>query len=453
MLPDAQETRERALPHSLEAERSVLGGVLLDAEVLHELEDQLHPEDFYRRAHGVIWEAMTALSAESKPVDLVTLVERLRDHDQLDACGGLDYLANLDTGVPTASHAVTYAGIVKEKATLRRLIGSLNGALTEAVAGPSSIRDFIDQVEGDVFKISQSQEKRDLAHAGEVALDVFKILEARFAAQSDVTGVSTGYTDLDRITAGLQRGDLIILAARPSMGKTALALNIASNAALRLEPGAAVAVFSLEMPREQLVMRMLASEGRVPSETLRTGRIAQGSWPKLATAASKLNDSKLYIDDTPALTLNALRSKCRRMRAKHGLDLVVIDYLQLMRGPKTDSREQEISAISRGLKQLAKELEVPVMALSQLNRSLERRENKRPQLSDLRESGAIEQDADVIAFIHREDRYKQGENAEHDGLAEVIIAKQRNGPVDTVELVFFESYTRFDNYERREGVP
>jgi len=452
-MMDATDKTDRALPHSLEAERSVLGGILLDGEVMHELEDVLAPEDFYRRANGTIWAAMVALSGEQKPIDLVTLTERLKDTDQLDACGGVDYLTTLDTQVPTSSHAVSYAHIVREKAVLRRLIQSLNGMLTEAVAGPGNVREFIDQVEGDIFKITQSQDERELLHAGEIALDVFKILEARFANQSDVTGIATGYVDLDRVTAGLQKGDLIILAARPSMGKTALALNIAGNAAMRAEPGSKVAVFSLEMPREQLVMRMLSSEARVDSDYLRTGRIPKSYWSKLAIAASKLNDAQLYIDDTPALTLNALRSKCRRMKAKTGLDLVVIDYLQLMCGPKTDNREQEISALSRGLKQLAKELEVPVLALSQLNRALERRENKRPQLADLRESGAIEQDADVIVFIHREDRYRGHEGGDTDGLAEIIVAKQRNGPIDTVELVFFDAYTRFDNFERSHGAP
>lgn len=449
------DTAEKNLPHSVEAERSVLGGVLLDAEVLHELEGLVDPGDFYRRAHGTIYQAMVDLMAQSTPIDLVTLTERLKDLDQLEAVGGVEYLSALDSQVPTSSHATTYARIVREKAQLRKLIATLGGMLAEASAGPSEIKEFIERVESDVFKITQAQDDRQLTKAGAIALDVFALIEQRLASGSDLTGVGTGYADLDLLTSGMQRGDLIILAARPSMGKTAFALNLAANAAMRNEPGSAVAVFSLEMPREQLVMRMLASEARVSMSKVRTGRIPQNHWPKLAAAASRLDDAAMYIDDTPALSLSSLRSKCRRMKARYGLDLVVIDYLQLMRGPKTDNREQEISAISRGLKAMAKDLDVPVLALSQLNRSLERRENKRPQLADLRESGAIEQDADVIMFIHREDRYHQKDQqpADRQGVAEIIIAKQRNGPVDTVELVYFQEYTRFDNYERRGDQP
>ncbi len=444
----------RTLPHSLDAERSVLGGVLLDAEILADIEGQLDPADFYRPSHGTIFLAMTQLLADRMPIDLLTLTEHLKDRDELEACGGVDYLAGLDGGVPTASHAVSYAGIVREKAVLRRLIQAAADIQTEGMEGPSSIKDFLDHAEGLVFQVTQEQQDRSLTAVSAVATEVFEVLQERFARQSDITGVSTGYLDLDKKTAGLQPGDLIILAARPSMGKTALALNLAANAAMRAEPKAAVAVFSLEMTTISLVIRLLSSEGRVRSDFLRTGKLPSSDWNKLGNAAERLNSSKLFIDDTPAITLSQVRSKCRRMKSKEGLDLVVIDYLQLMRGPKADSREQEIASISRGLKELAKELSVPILALSQLNRSVEQRKDKRPMLSDLRESGAIEQDADIIMFIHREDR-AGGDNAAaaQEGLAEVIIAKQRNGPTGTVELVFFEEYTRFDNYDRGNQVP
>ncbi|RMG14048.1 MAG: replicative DNA helicase [Deltaproteobacteria bacterium] len=443
------------MPHSLEAERGVLGGIVLDPEVINEIEPMLAPEDFYRRSHRLIYEAMLRLSAENQPIDLVTLTERLKAMDALETAGGVEYLASLDSSVPTAFNAVSYARLVKEKATLRRLITAANSIVSEGLSGPEEVREFLEEAEQSIFKVTQEQDDRALTTIKDVTLTVFEILQQRFEAKSEITGIGTGYVDLDRKTAGLQRGDLIILAARPSMGKTAFALNIAANAALRNDPPSTVAIFSLEMSMESLVMRMLAAEARVRSDGMRTGRLLPNEWSKLATAAGKLSEAALFIDDTPAISLSQLRSKCRRLQAKHGLDLIVVDYLQLMRGPKSDSREQEISAISRGLKGLAKDLNVPVLALSQLNRALERRENKRPQLSDLRESGAIEQDADVILFIHREDRYRQGGDvaAEDEGLAEILVAKQRNGPTGKVELVFFSEYTRFDNYERLHPAP
>jgi replicative DNA helicase len=449
-MSQPQAASNRPLPHSVEAERSVLGGVLLDNEVLSDLSGRLQPQDFFRRAHARIWQAMLDLGAENRPVDLVTLTERLKEQNLLDDVGGLEYLAGLDTDVPTAAHAEQYARIVRDRAVLRRLVQAAESILSEGMAGPGDLRDFIDEAESRVFQITQEQDERQLTPLKEVALRVFGILEQRFESRSEITGVPTGYIDLDKITAGLQRGDLIILAARPSMGKTAFALNLCANAALHGEK-AKVAIFSLEMSTDSLVMRMLSSEARVRADQLRTGQLSASAWPKLAAGAASLSEADIYIDDTPAISLNEVRSKARRMKAKVGLDLIVVDYLQLMRGPKSDSREQEISSISRGLKGLAKDLDVPVIALSQLNRSLERRENKRPQLSDLRESGAIEQDADVIMFIHREDRYRQGaepSEGEKDGVAEIIIAKQRNGPTGTIELVFFDEYTRFDNFER-----
>jgi len=449
----------RILPHSIDAERSVLGGVLLDADILADIEGRLEPGDFYRPSHGTIFKAMTELAGERQPIDLVTLTEFLSSHDELDACGGVDYLSELDAGVPTAAHAVSYAEIVREKAVLRRLIQAAGDIQSEGLSGPASIKEFIDRAESLVFNVTQEQQDRSLTPVSEVAPKVFEVLQERYARQSDITGVTTGYLDLDKMTAGFQPGDLIILAARPSMGKTALALNLAANAGLHADPGAHVAIFSLEMTTISLVIRLLSAEGRVRSDFLRTGKIPAGDWGKLGHAADRLNNSTINIDDTPAITLNQIRSKCRRMKSKEGLDLVVIDYLQLMRGPKSDSREQEIASISRGLKELAKELSVPILALSQLNRAVELRKDKHPQLSDLRESGAIEQDADVIMFIHREDRYANddgppGASAESDrGTAEVIIAKQRNGPTGSVELIFFEEYTRFDNFDRHGAIP
>ncbi len=439
----------RPLPHSLEAERSVLGGVLLDNEVLADIGGTLQPDDFFRRSHGRIWKAMLDLSAENRPVDLVTLTERLKEHNLLEEVGGVEYLAGLDSDVPTAARAESYARIVHERAIVRRLVQASEEIFTEGMAGPGDFKEFLEQAESRIFQVTQEQDERQLTPLKEIAVRVLSILEQRFEARSDITGVSTGYVDLDRITAGLQRSDLIIVAARPSMGKTALALNMAANAALRGDK-AKVAVFSLEMSTDSLVMRLLASEARVPSTGLRTGQLKPHAWPKLADSAGALSEANIYIDDTPAITLHQVRSKSRRMKARIGLDLIIVDYLQLMRGPKSDSREQEISSISRGLKQLAKDLDVPVVALSQLNRSLERRENKRPQLSDLRESGAIEQDADVIVFIHREDRYRHDQDgpAPDQGVAEIIVEKQRNGPTGTVELVFFDEYTRFDNLQK-----
>ncbi len=437
---------ESSLPHSIEAERSVLGGVLLDPRVLDQVESQLDPSDFYRPSHATIYRAMTQLAADRVPIDLVTLTEFLKNHDQLDACGGVEYLASLDRDVPSASHAASYASIVREKAVLRRLIRAAADIQAEGLSGPEDIREFIDRAEGLVFQVAQSRDDRALVHVSAVTPKVLEVLQERFDLQDDVTGVPTGYLDLDKRTAGLQPGDLIILAARPSKGKTALALNLAANAALR--GGATVAIFSLEMTTLSLVMRLISSEGRVRSDYMRTGKLPPSDWTKLARAAEAIGGARIYIDDTPALGLSQLRSKCRRLKAQQGLDLVIIDYLQLMRGPRTDSREQEIASISRGLKEMAKELDVPVLALSQLNRAIEQRKDKRPQLSDLRESGAIEQDADVILFIHRDDQEDPNQ-----GVAEIIIAKQRNGPTDTIQLVFFKEYTRFDNYERSTPIP
>jgi len=443
---------DRSLPHSTEAERSVLGAILLDSELLSELDGHLDPDDFYQGRHRHIFRAMLTLGAAGSPIDLLTLTEYLRDHDQLSESGGVDYLGSLDTEVPNAAHATSYAQIVREKAALRRMIQAASAIQSEALAGPGSVAEFLDRAEASVFGVSQSQEDKHLTKVGSVAQEVFRVLEERHAHAGEITGVSTGFSDLDRKTSGLQPGDLLILAARPSMGKTALALNIASNAALRAN--AKVAVFSLEMTTLSLVMRLYSSVGRVKADHIRTGRFVDSDWQLLGKAAEKLQDAGLYIDDTPAITLSQLRSKSRRLKARDGLDLIMVDYLQLMRGPKSDSREQEIASISRGLKELAKELEVPVLALSQLNRSVESRKDKRPMLSDLRESGAIEQDADVILFIHREDRYRSGsDEGEVDRLAELLIAKQRNGPTGMVELYFFDEYTRFDNYDRGHDLP
>ncbi len=433
------------LPHSLEAERSVLGGVLLDNEVLADVGGSLQERDFYRKAHSRIWKAMLDLYSENKPVDLVTVTEKLTEKNQLEDVGGFEYLASLDASVPTAAHAETYARIVRERAMVRRLVQAAERIYTQGTTSPGDVGEFIEQAENSVFQIAQEQDNRELRHVKGVTLDVFGILEERSKQESDLTGIPTGYVQLDRMTAGLQRRDLIIVAARPSMGKTALALNIAANAAKK-GTGAKVAIFSMEMSTEALVMRMLSSEARIPSDELRTGKVRNPS--KLADSAERLSQTAIYIDDTPAIGLNQIRSKCRRMKAKVGLDLIIVDYLQLMSGPKSDNREQEIASISRGMKALAMDLNAPVIALSQLNRALERRENKRPQLADLRESGAIEQDADIIMFIHREERYRQQEDASVDdtGLAEIIVAKQRNGPTGTAKLVFFEEFTRFDNY-------
>jgi replicative DNA helicase len=439
----------RVPPQSLEAEESVLGGILLDNNALDRVLEFVRSDDFYREAHRRIFRAMLGLGERNEPVDLVTLSETLRQRGELQDVGGAAYLAELAERVPTAANVNHYAKIVREKAILRSLIGTATEIVSQGYEDSRDVKELLDRAEQGIFAISEREVKPAFVRIDALMNDTFKIVEKLHQQKQAVTGVTSGYADLDRLTAGLQPSDLIIIAGRPSMGKTAFVLNIAANAALR--SGTGVAIFSLEMSKEQLALRMLCSEARVDLARVRTGHIQSGELGELAQSAHVLISTPIYIDDTPAISVLELRAKARRLwrDPNSKLGLIVVDYLQLMRSTEgKDSREQEISEISRSLKALAKELQVPVVALSQLNRQVENRSPPKPRLSDLRESGAIEQDADVIMFIYREEVYV--EETDKRGIAEIIVAKQRNGPIGSVELAFLREFTRFEN---RELVP
>ena len=435
-------------PQNLEAESSVLGGILLENDAINIVLELLRPDDFYRESHRKVFRAIIELTDRSEPVDLITLSEYLKNRGDLDAVGGSAYLASLADFVPTAANIAYYARIVREKSILRNLIRTATEIATRGYEEQGNVEEFLDTAEKVIFDISEQKIKASFVAVGDMIKDTLKTVEKLYERKEMVTGVATGYEDLDKLTAGLQPSDLIIVAGRPSMGKTAFSLNIAANAAFA---GVGVAVFSLEMAKEQLVLRMLCSEARVNNSKVRSGYLAERDFPKLANAAGRLHEALIYIDDTPAISVLELRAKARRLvrdRSKK-VGLIVIDYLQLMRGMGgASNREQEISEISRSLKALAKELAVPVIAISQLNRRVEDRGDRRPMMSDLRESGAIEQDADVIMFIYRDEVYNQ--NSEAKGKAEIIVAKQRNGPIDTVELTFLNEFMRFENYTPRD---
>lgn len=436
-------------PQNIEAESSVLGGILLDNEAVNQVLELLRPEDFYRESHRKVFRAIVELSDRSEPVDLITLSDFLKSRSELEAVGGTAYLASLADFVPTAANISHYARIVREKSILRSLISKATEIATRGYEELGNVEEFLDSAEKVIFDISEKKIKASFVAVGDMIKDTLKTVEKLYERKEMVTGVPTGYSDLDKLTAGLQPAELIIVAGRPGMGKTAFALNIAANAAFT---GAGVAVFSLEMAKEQLVLRMLCSEARVDSSKVRSGYLGERDFPQLAKAAGRLHEAPIYIDDTPAISVLELRAKARRLvrdRSKK-IGLIVVDYLQLMRGMGTASnREQEISEISRSLKALAKELSVPVIALSQLNRRVEDRGDRRPMMSDLRESGAIEQDSDVIIFIYRDEVYNKSDESKK-GLAEIIVAKQRNGPIDTVTLTFLNEYTRFENYTERD---
>jgi len=439
----------RVPPQNLEAEQSVLGGILLDNKALNAAQEILSPEDFYSDAHKKIFIAMQELTDRGEPVDLITLSDRLRDKKELDRVGGAAYLATLVDTVPSAANITYYAMIVREKAILRNLISTATEILTRSYEQASEVDDILDEAEHSIFEISQHKIRRSFYPMKEIIKDSFRTIERLYDSKELITGVPTGFDKFDELTSGLQRSDLIIIAGRPSMGKTAFALNIACHAAV--EAKIPVAIFSLEMSKEQIAMRLLSSTAKVDSQRIRKGFLGETDWPKLTNAAGVLSEAPIFIDDTPAITVLEMKAKSRRLKAEHGLGLVIIDYLQLMRGSGyKESREQEISEISRSLKALAKELDVPVIALSQLNRKVEDRTNRRPQMADLRESGAIEQDADVIAFIYRDEVYNRSEDNPKKGIAEIIVAKQRNGPIATVELAFLEKYTTFENLSRSQ---
>ena len=439
-------------PQNLEAEQSLLGSVLLENEALFKVLEIIKKDDFYRESNRQIYQAMIDLYEKNEPTDLITVTEVLKRKNKLDEVGGASYLADLLENIPTAANIEYYAKIIRQKSILRNLIHSATEIVSKATTAEENVEDILDFSEKTIFQISEEQTKQSFYPLKTILKSTFKDIERLYEKKQLITGMPSGFTELDSKTSGFQPSDLIIIAGRPSMGKTAFALNVAQHASQ--EAHIAIALFSLEMSKEQLALRMLCSEARVDNHKLRTGFIAESDWGKLSMAAGKLADSKMYIDDTPGITVFEMRAKSRRLKAEHGLGMIIVDYLQLMAGSKhrSDSREQEISEISRSLKGLAKELHVPVIALSQLNRKVEDRIDKRPHMADLRESGAIEQDADVILFIYRDEVYHP-DSDESKGKAEVIIGKQRNGPTGEIQLSFINEYTRFENYSHRDMMP
>jgi replicative DNA helicase len=447
MYPEAtrEQYLEKPLPSSAESERVILGAILLDNQLISQAIEQLDPDDFYSPLHRRIYKAMTALFERGERIDPILIGEELKKDGSIDSIGGVASITNLTYGLPHFSDIFDYAKVVKDKSIVRNLIKVCNQITSEALAEEDDAKDVLDHAEQMIFALADERTRQGFSHIQPIAETVLaKVQEYAKRETHALTGLSTGFRDLDEKTSGLQKTDLIIVAARPSMGKTALCLTLAQNAAI-LER-AVVAVFSLEMSKEQLVMRMLSSEAKVDAHRFRTGYLTRDEWGRLAEAIGTLSEAKIFIDDTPGISVLEMRAKTRRLFAEQKkLDLIVVDYLQLMSGSKrSESRQQEVSQISRELKALAKELQVPVVALSQLSRAPEARNPPKPMMSDLRESGSIEQDADVVAFIYREDYYKPTE--ENQGIAELLISKQRNGPTGTVKLAFLKEFTRFENY-------
>ncbi len=431
-------------PHSLEAEREVLSAVLVDPEAMDTLSENLRSEDFYFERHQLLFQALMDLHERATAIDVVTLQQALKDRGQYEKVGGARALGELLDRAGTVSNLEHYCEIVRQKSVLRRMVDAARQIETAGLQDVADVEEFLDDAEKSVFAVLEDRANTNLRPIKEVVTAALDQIQAAFDSEGDVTGVGTGFRDWDKLTHGLQRGDLIILAARPAMGKTSFALNAAVNAATKF--AASVAIFSLEMPAEQLAQRLLSCEARIDLSNLRGGYMQEDEWPRLVQASDELAKTKIFLDDMPGVSPTQVRAKCRRLKRREGLDLVIIDYLQLMNaGHKMGSREQEISYISRSLKSLAKELSCPVIALSQLNRSLESRTDKRPMMSDLRESGAIEQDADMICFIYREEVYNKECPPEQQGVAELIVGKHRNGPTGTVRLKFWKSWTRFDN--------
>jgi replicative DNA helicase len=448
--------RDRRPPYTEEAEQAVLGAMLLDQDAILRAGEHVDDTMFYREGHRRIFRAMLSVSERGEVVDPLTLSDELSRRGELEASGGKEYIAFLIDAVPTAANVEYHAKIVREKALLRRLIEISTGIVTEAFEGRRMASELLDDAEAKIFQIGEQQNSGAFTRIKELLWPAMERIEAQSKAGNAVTGVATGFRDLDEMTSGFQPADLVIVAARPSMGKTAFTLNIAQHAAITDQKS--VAFFSLEMSKDSLVQRMLTSEARIDAQTLRKGRLRDDDYPRLARAAGILSHAPVFIDDTPGISVLEMRSKARRLKSDHGLDLIIVDYLQLMTGPSAENRQQEVSQISRGLKALAKELLVPVVALSQLSRAVDQRagaERGRPVLSDLRESGAIEQDADLIMFLFREEVYAERENGvlkdpAVEGKAEVIIGKQRNGPIGTVPLFFHKQYTRFESVARNQ---
>ncbi|NLJ98688.1 MAG: replicative DNA helicase [Tissierellia bacterium] len=434
----------RIPPHSLEAEQSVLGAMILNKEAINTAIEQLHPEDFYKEANKEIFKTIIELFNKSEPVDLITLSEELKRRGTLENVGGVTYLADLSGGVAITSNVKYYCNIVEEKSILRRLIDSCDEIMGKSYEDSEEVNSIIEQAEKNIFDITQGRHRDGFVPIKEVLLDSFSKIEEMAANQGELTGLTTGFIDIDNKLSGMQKSDLILLAARPSMGKTALGINIAVNSALKAD--ASVAVFSLEMSKEQLVQRMISSSAHVDLQKIISGRLDEDEWVKIIDIMAPLSQANISIDDTAGISLMEMKAKCRRLKMEKGLDLIVIDYLQLMQSEgRQENRQQEISAISRGLKALAKEMDCPIIALSQLSRAPELRSDHRPILSDLRESGAIEQDADVVMFLYRDDYYH--EDSDKINIGEVIIAKHRNGPTGTVELVWKREFTKFLNKE------
>ncbi len=442
----------RIPPQNLEAEQSILGGLMLDREALDQVGDMLRAEDFYKPAHQKIYDAIKELHGKSQPIDIITVTNVLQAQGHMDVAGGPEYLISLLDKTISSANIVSHAKIVRDKATLRRLIQT-NSQLIEKAYNQDfvDVESFVDQAESEIFKIGENKTASGLVGSMEIVKASIQKIEELYKRKADVTGVGTGFTELDKMTSGLHPGEMTIIAARPSMGKTAFSLNIAQHIALRLKK--TVAYFSLEMGKESMMMRMLSAESKVNMSEIRNGRIQDSAWPKLINAASALSEASIFIDDTPGVSPFEIRSRARRLKAEHGIDVIMIDYLQLMSmKQKFNSREQEVAEISKSLKAISKELQVPIIALAQLNRGVEGRADRRPMLSDLRESGSIEQDADVIMMLYRDDYYDK-DDPEKQGHAEVIIGKQRNGATGTVKLRFDAKYNRFRDAESQAVSP
>lgn len=440
---------DRTPPQNIEAEQAVLGAIFLSDAALITATEKLMPEDFYRAAHQRIYQVMVELAEKGEPVDLVTVTSDLQDRKWLEEIGGVAYLGDIANAVPTAANVEYYSRIVEEKSVLRRLIRVATDIAAEGYANEEEVDTILNEAEKTILEVSHRQNTSAFISIKDVLVETYDRIEMLQNQTGDITGIATGFTELDKMTAGFQRNDLIIVAARPSVGKTAFALNIAQNVATKTEES--VAIFSLEMGASQLVQRMLCAEGNIDAQRMRTGALNDEDWQKLTMAMGSLSKAGIYIDDTPGVKVNDIRAKCRRLKQENGLGMIMIDYLQLIQGNgrSGENRQQEVSEISRTLKAIARELEVPVIALSQLSRGVEQRQDKRPMMSDIRESGSIEQDADIVAFLYRDDYYDK--ESENQNIIEIIIAKQRNGPVGTVELAFVKEYNKFVNLDRRHN--
>jgi replicative DNA helicase len=438
---------DRIPPHNIEAEQSVIGAIFLDPESFSTASEILMPEDFFRAGHQRIFNAMVQLADKGEPIDLVTVTSFLHNRKELEEAGGVSYLSDVAGSVPTAANIGYYSKIVEEKAILRRLIRTATDIVTSGFEREDEVEEVLNEAEKSILEVSSRQNAGAFKSIKDVLIDVYDDIEQLHLQSEDITGIASGFRDLDRLTSGFQPNDLIIVAARPSVGKTAFALNVAQNVAVNTDEN--VAIFSLEMGAEQLVSRMLCAEGNIDSQRLRSGQLQPDDWSKLTMAMGSLSNAGIYIDDSPGIRVAEIRSKCRRLKQEQGLGMILIDYLQLIQGSANskENRQQEVSEISRSLKALARELNVPLIALSQLSRGVESRQDKRPMMSDLRESGSIEQDADIVGFLYRDDYYDT--ESEKQNIIEIIISKQRNGPVGSVELAFVKEYNKFVDLDHR----